>query len=104
MNKIKEATPEKKTEVEACLNRLLVGEKPKIIAGVFKTEADFSAEQLKHFRTATYLWQLQPHNKDDQYKGMYMGVLLDENLNYVHLVFATNGMVNYTIGLAAERL
>jgi len=88
----------KKEDIESCLDRLLQNDKPKIIAGSFKNKSDFSEEQIKHFKTAHYMWNLSPHNKDDKYKGMYMGVLLDENLNYVHIVFATNEMLNYILG------
>jgi len=102
MKKIEEATPEKKAEIEACLTRMLQNDKPKIIAGAFRTENDFTPEQIKHFKTATYMWQLTPHNKEDVYKGMHMGVLMDENLNYVHMVFATFEMMNYTIDLQCQ--
>jgi len=89
----------KKEEIESCLDRLLKNSKPKIIAFSFKDKNDFSEEQIKHFKTAEYLWNTHPHDKDDKYKGMYMGVLLDDNLNYVHMVFATNEMVNYIFNL-----
>jgi hypothetical protein len=102
MNEIPQATPETKAELEACLSRLLKSEKPKIIAGSFKTETDFTPEQIKHFRSATYMWQLTTHDKEDAYKGMHLGVLLDENLNYVHMVFATFEMMNYSINLKYE--
>jgi hypothetical protein len=90
--------------VEDCLNRLLKSDKPKIIAGSFKSKEQLTDEMVKHFSSnPEYLWQLYPHDKNDEYKGMHMGVLLDESLNYVHIVFATNEMMNYLLNLKYEK-
>ena len=80
--------------IENRLNALFKSGKPGIIAGSFNDISVLTVEQLKHFNTAEYLWNLCPHNKDDQYKNMHMGVLLDENLNYVHIVFGSIEFVN----------
>ena len=76
------------------LNILLKSTKPKVIAGSFNDITQLTEQQIRHFKTAEYLWHLYPYNKEDKYKGMHMGVLLDENLNYVHMVFGSIDFVN----------
>lgn len=83
-----------KTCIEDRLHNLLKSDRPKIIAGIFNNISELTEEQVSHFKTAEYLWHLHPHNKEDRYKGMHMGVLLDENLNYVHIVFGSIDFVN----------
>ena len=78
----------------ARLDDLLKSDKPKIIAGSFNDISELTEEQVKHFKTAEYLWHLYPHNKEDWYKRMHMGVLMDENLNYVHIVFGSIDFIN----------
>lgn len=93
-------------ELEAICNRLLVSDKPKIIAAKFDNKEEITEEQERHFKSANkfgkYLWQVQPHLKDDQYKGMHMGVLLDENLSYVHIIFASSEVLGYILNLNYE--
>lgn len=83
-----------KQEIEEALDRLLHSGKPCIIAGRFDDVSKLSEKEDKHFKTAEYLWNLKVHDKDDDYKGMHMGVLLDENLNYVHIVFGSIEFIN----------
>lgn len=78
------------------LNILLKSDKPKIIAGRFNDISELTEEQIKHFKTAEYIWHLYPHDKEGPYEKMHMGVLLDENLNYVHIVFGSIDFVNQT--------
>ena len=78
------------------LNALLQSNKPKIIVGSFDDKSELTEEQIRHFKTAEYLWHLHPHDKEGPYKGMHMGVLLDEKLNYVHIVFGSIDFVNQT--------
>ena len=99
MSCIEMNTPTTKQEIEDSLQRMLQSDKPKIIAAAFRKESDFTEQQIRHFKSALYLWHLGVHDKEDMYNGMHMGVLMDVNLNYVHIVFATNEMMNYTIGL-----
>lgn len=93
-------------ELEAKCSRLLASNKPKIIAGKFSKIEDITEEQERHFKSCNkfgkYLWQVQPHQKDDQYKGMHMGLLLDEDLNYVHIVFASTEVLGYILDLNYE--
>jgi len=94
---------ELKKHIEDASQRLLHSNKPKIIAGKFNNILELDGEKLKHFKSTNklgkYVWQLKPHDKDDEYKGMHMGLLLDEELNYVHLVFASNEVLNYIMTL-----
>jgi hypothetical protein len=80
--------------IEHRLDTLLKSDKPMVITGSFNDITELTEQQIKHFKTAEYLWHLHPHNKEDKYKGMHMGVLLDESLNYVHMVFGSIDFVN----------
>lgn len=88
----------KVTELENICNRLLKSDKPKIIAGVFKVVEEISNEQMSHLISNTkngrYLYQASPHTQKDEYFGLYMAVLLDETLNYVHLIFVSEEVLN----------
>lgn len=87
-----------KLEIEECANRLLRSNKNKIIAGNFENEKKLTEEQIKHFRTAEYIWNLSPQ-KEGPYKDQLMGLLLDESLNYVHIVFASQKFLDYIFNL-----
>lgn len=87
-----------KKEIEDCIQRLLVCDKPKMVAAVFHDSTELSEEQCKHFATAEYLWQVKPIEKEGPHQGMHVGLLLDENLNYVHLVIATEKMMREIAG------
>lgn len=93
-------------DLEIICNRLLASDKPKIIAAKFTKIEDITEEQERHFKSSNkfgkYLWQAQPHMKDDEYKGMHLGLLLDEHLNYVHLVFASSEVLGYILNLNYE--
>lgn len=86
------------TNIENRLNALLKSGGPMIIVGSFNDISELTEQQIKHFKTAEYLWHLYPHDKEGEYKGMHMGVLLDENLNYVHVVFGSIDFVNQING------
>jgi hypothetical protein len=91
-----------KQELEQIADRLLKSNKPKMIVASF-TDKDINKiteSKTQHFKTAEYLWQGTPHNKEGNYKGMHMGLLLDENLNYVHIVFASKNFMEWTFELA----
>ena len=82
------------SNIEHRLDTLLKSGKPKVIAGSFNDITELTEQQIKHFKTAEYLWHLYPYNKEDKYKGMHMGVLLDQSLNYVHIVFGSIDFIN----------
>jgi hypothetical protein len=81
-------------EMSEFCNRLLESEKPKMIVGSFEA-SDFplNEEKTKHFETADYLWQQAPQ-KEGEHEGKCLGVLLDEKLDYVHMVMATQEFID----------
>jgi hypothetical protein len=80
------------------LNALLKSDKPKIIADRFKDVSELTEQQIRHFKNAEYAWNLNPNNDEGSYKGMHLGVLLDEKINYVHLVFVSINFINQING------
>lgn len=61
------------------------GKKTKIVAS-FTDISQLTDEHKRHFTGAEYLWK--PMNGD-----IFGGVLIDDNLDYVHLVLATGGVL-----------
>lgn len=98
MNTINVTTPKTKAEIEQCCARLLQSGKPKMIVACINGPSDLSEQQLKHFRTAEYLWNAKPQ-VEGPYKDKFMGLLLDESLNYVHIVFASQEGLNHLFDL-----
>ena len=82
-------------DIEECVERLLKADKPKMIAAVLDDENNLTEQQVKHFKTAEYLWNLIPQTIEGPYKDKFMGLLLDESLDYVHIVFATGKFLDY---------
>ena len=80
------------------LNALLKSDKPKIIADRLKDISELTEQKIRHFKNAEYAWNLHPNNDEGSYKGMHLGVLLDEKLNYVHLVFVSINFINQING------
>jgi hypothetical protein len=76
-------------DIEDCVNRLLKSDKPRIIIGSFNDINELTDEQLKHFDTAEYIWNMIPQTNSGPYKDKFMGVLMDESLKYVHIVFGS---------------
>ena len=93
-------------ELENICERLLKSNKPKIIAAKFSSIKEITEEQHRHFISANkygkYLWQAHPHEWDDNNKDLHMGVLLDENLNYVHIVFVSTEVLWYILNLKGD--
>ena len=85
----------------AILQSLLSSEKPKIIGGVYHDYdmGVISPESIMHLRTADYLWQREPSDYDDSGKDLYLGILLDDSLAYVFLVFATQKFLQFLYDL-----
>ena len=78
------------------LSELLNSNKPKIIAGTFTDVSELTDEQLKHFKTAEYIYNQTPITIQKQYRGFHVGVLLDDTLNYFHLVVVSKEFINQT--------
>lgn len=81
-------------EIEELAERLLKSSKRKLIAGNFESIKDLTDEQIKHFKTAEYIWNLTPQTVEGPYKDKLMGLLIDESLEYVHLVFGSQSFLN----------
>lgn len=88
-----------KKEIEECVDRLLRANKPKMIVADLDDENELTGQQVKHFKTAEYIWNLNPQTIEGQYKGKMMGLLLDESLNYVHIIFASQRFLDYLFKL-----
>ena len=84
-----------KKEIEECADRLLRANKPKMIVADLDDENELTEQQVKHFKTAEYIWNLTPQTVEGKYKDNFMGLLLDESLNYVHIVFGSQRFLDY---------
>jgi hypothetical protein len=78
------------------LDCILASDAPKILAGTFNDVSELTDEQLKHFRTAEYLYSLSPIITDGIHRGMHLGVLLDDTLTYVHMVVVSKRFIDQT--------
>lgn len=87
--------------LEDICNRLLKSDKPKILVDKISSVEELLQKRHSQFldknRRGDYLWQVDPHIKDDEYKNMHAGVLLDETLNYVHLSFVSTEVLDYIL-------
>jgi len=81
-------------EMEDCLDRLLKSSKPKLIMGSFENIKELTEQEIKHFDTEEYMWNTKPQTDSGPFKDKYMGVLLDESLKYVHIVFGSEQFLN----------
>jgi hypothetical protein len=81
-----------KEELESLTNRLKLSGKPSRIAGSFNSVLELDAEKLRHFKGAPYVWK-QMNGK------IYGGMLCDESLDYIHLVLASEEVVEYLLNL-----
>jgi hypothetical protein len=82
---------------------LLKSEKPKIIAQIFREKEELTEEQIAHFETAPYMWQMTPIKDGEVHAGMHMGLLMDDSLEYIHIVISTFEMVGYFTNLHENR-
>ena len=77
-------------ELKVCMDRLLASGKPVILAARFKTVNELEEKHIKHFKYAEYLWEIK-----EREPGLLFGILLDEELNYVHAVLASKEVLNF---------
>jgi len=79
-------------ELEKLLQKWKDIKKPSQIAASFSNILELEEKHLKHFRHAPYVWKpLQG--------SLWGGMLLDDEINYVHLVLATEDVMKYLIKL-----
>ena len=62
------------------------------IAGSFNHVADLQEHHIKHFRKAPYMFKPLSGN-------IFGGMLLDDSLEYVHLVLVTEEVLTYILDL-----
>lgn len=66
--------------------------KPSKIVGSFTDILQLNETHLKHFRNAPYIWK--PMNG-----SIYAGMLMDDNLDYIHLVLVSKEVLEYVLKL-----
>jgi hypothetical protein len=76
---------------EAMAKKWTEQKKPSKIAGSFSKLSDLQEIHLNHFKNAPYLWK--PLSGGTVWGGM----LMDDNLDYIHLVLASQEVVEYLI-------
>jgi hypothetical protein len=73
-------------EVDEFTARMKACGKPSKIAASFSKVTDLEEHHIRHFKTASYFWK--PMNG-----GIWGGMLVDESLDYIHLVLASEDVV-----------
>ena len=66
--------------------------KPSKIAASFSKIEDLQEVHLKHFVAAPYMWKPMRGN-------VWGGMLMDDSLEYIHLVLATTPVVEFLLNL-----
>jgi hypothetical protein len=79
-------------EYDAMAKKWKEENKPSKIAGSFSRIEDLTETHLKHFKNAPYVWK--PVNGT-----IWGGMLMDDKLDYIHLVLATREVVEYILNL-----
>jgi hypothetical protein len=69
--------------------------KPSKVAASFTKVSELQEIHLKHFRNAPYLWK--PING-----SIFGGLLMDDSLDYIHLVLVNEEVLNYILNLKKE--
>lgn len=70
--------------------------KPSQIAASFTKIEDLKEIHLKHFKNAPYMWKpLQG--------GIWGGMLMDDDIPYIHLVLATTPVVEFLLNLKSDK-
>jgi hypothetical protein len=74
-------------DVDTFTTRIKASGKPSKIAASFNKISDLQLEHLKHFVAAPYFWKPMQGN-------IWGGMLADEKIDYIHLVLASEEVVN----------
>lgn len=77
-------------EIELMVERWKVEKKPSKIVASFLKLSDLQDIHLKHFKGAPYVWK--PMNGD-----IWAGMLLDDSIDYIHLVLASKEVVMFLL-------
>lgn len=79
--------------VDTFTTRIKASNKPSKIAASFNKISDLQLHHLKHFRNAPYFWKPMHGN-------IWGGMLADETIEYIHLVLASEEVVNFLLDKA----
>lgn len=71
--------------------------KPSKIAGSFVEIEDLEEKHIKHFKNAPYLFKALSGN-------IYGGVLVDDSLEYIHLVLVSPKVLEYIFSLRETKI
>ena len=82
-------------EFEEMAERWKTTKKPSKIAGSFSKVEDLQEKHIKHFRGAPYIWKPMQGN-------VWGGLLMDDSLDYIHLVLCTTPVVEFILNLKAD--
>jgi hypothetical protein len=91
-------SPETKS-VESKLNKLMESGKKVKVAGVFDA-LPLPDVVEQHFRSdVMYVWSAEPkyNNVVPEFDGKYFGIWLNDNLEYVHTVYATQEVLEHVL-------
>jgi hypothetical protein len=92
-NKDAEPMPAK---YEAMVKKWKEEKKPSRIAASFTKVEDLQEIHLNHFKGAEYIWK--PMQGD-----VWGGMLMDDELDYIHLVLATTPVVEFLLNTKIKR-
>jgi len=87
----KDAEPAPK-DLEALFAKWKEQKKPSKIAASFQKIEDLKPEHIEHFKKYDYLWK-------PMQGGIWGGIWITDNIDYIHLVLATTDVVEYTMNL-----
>jgi hypothetical protein len=83
-------------EMEELANKWKVNKKPGRIAGTFTNVSDLMEHHIKHFKNAPYMFRPMPGS-------MYGGMLLDDNIDYVHIVIMSEKVLEFILDLGKPK-
>jgi len=84
-------------EIEDMTNKWKTTKKTSPIAGSFTHIGDLQKHHIAHFRSAPYMFKPLSGN-------IYGGMLLDDKLDYVHLVLLSEKVLEYILNLKKENV
>jgi len=83
-------------EMEYLANKWKVEKKPSKIVGTFTFVSDLTEENIKHFDTAPYMFRPMPGT-------LYGGMLLDDSMDYVHIVLMSEEVLEFILSIKSEK-
>lgn len=83
-------------ELEEMALKWQLQKKPSKVVASFSYISELTDQHIKHFRGATYIWK-------PMQGSIWSGMLMDDNIPYIHMVLATTEVVEYCINLGAKK-